>query len=108
MTVIVLQSGVTQTSRYDLFNFPHRSAELCPQATVASVRKVFPTLQSLDPSCIHISSKLQDFGDVLIELHADIWAEVLHSLMYVEVSTGDILQQRATEPTEMPRQAESE
>lgn len=40
----------------------------------------------------------QEFGDILIELHDEIWPEVLPRLVFVDVSTSDDTQQEVTDP----------
>jgi hypothetical protein len=43
----------------------------------------------LHPSRIRLSARFHEFGDRLIEINDELWAEVLPVLMDIDVSIGD-------------------
>jgi hypothetical protein len=57
------------------------------------VRKGFPVLTSLHPSRILLMARFSEFGDELIEIGDELWAQVLPALMKVDVAIGEDVHQ---------------
>lgn len=50
------------------------------------MQNVFPALATTPASRISVSARFDDFGDIMVQINGDLWAEVLSSLKVVEVS----------------------
>ncbi|KAG9101314.1 hypothetical protein FS749_008034 [Ceratobasidium sp. UAMH 11750] len=59
------------------------------EATISSVKEIFPTLRALDDQNIHLSAVLKEFGEHLVEISQDAWSELVSQLKTVKVSVDD-------------------
>jgi hypothetical protein len=64
-------------------------SRLLHQATINSIRSLIPSLANTPASRIIISARFAEYGDTSIQIHSDIWSEVLPTLKSVEVSIDE-------------------
>ncbi|KAG8709247.1 hypothetical protein FRC08_018450 [Ceratobasidium sp. 394] len=59
------------------------------EATIRSVKEVFPSLRTLDDQNIHLSAVLKEFGEDSVEISQDVWSDLVSQIKVVQVSVDD-------------------